>query len=228
VKVFISWSGERSRGAAKAMAEWLSCVFAGRVAPWISEHDIGAGSRWGQALSASLEECNFGIICLTPDNLTSPWLLFEAGCLSKTVKSSRVVPYLLQLKPTEIEFPLAQFQAVAADKQGTFKLVESLNVASEGTLSAELLQRAFSKWWPELEAQLRALPSVGEVIQPTRSERALLEESLQLLRGMKDQGKGYEEILRILKGIANQTSPKAVSRSDSSKSDSERMPWSGH
>src|SRR4051794_30582528 len=45
LRVFISWSGARSRAAAKELAEWLELVTAGIIEPWMSDNDLDKGSR---------------------------------------------------------------------------------------------------------------------------------------------------------------------------------------
>lgn len=70
MKVFISWSGERSQLLAQALHGWLPLVLH-YVQPWLSEADVSAGDRWAQAVAKELETSNFGIICVTPENLGS-------------------------------------------------------------------------------------------------------------------------------------------------------------
>src|SRR5262249_10267255 len=106
MKIFISWSGERSKRVAEALRAFLQDVNQ-NVEPWLSETDIGAGSRWGDELAKQLEQTSFGIICLTREAANSSWLLFEAGALSKSVIGSRVCPYLIGIEPKKLEGPLA-------------------------------------------------------------------------------------------------------------------------
>lgn len=80
MKVFLSWSGERSKVVAKSLSEWLEQVLQA-VEPWIST-DIEKGKRWDGEISQKLEQSKVGIICLTKDNLESTWLHFEAGAIS--------------------------------------------------------------------------------------------------------------------------------------------------
>src|SRR4051812_6219646 len=87
LKVFISWSGERSKAVAEALKEWLPVIFQDLDA-WVSSHDIKAGERWESEIGGQLETTDLGILCLTGDNLTAPWLLFEAGSLAKSVDKS--------------------------------------------------------------------------------------------------------------------------------------------
>jgi hypothetical protein len=181
MKIFISWSGERSKDVASSLKNWLSDVFQDDEI-FMSDHDIEAGARWANKLNAELEESSFGIICLTSDNLKAPWLLFEAGALSKAIDESHVVPYLLNLKSTNVAGPLAQFQSVSADKEGTLKLIRSINEVRERKLLEEKLLKLFNKWWPDLEEKLQIIPAVEEDKDIDRSDRALLEEILELLR----------------------------------------------
>src|SRR5262249_40717340 len=122
--VFVSWSGERSRSVARALFQWLPRVLQ-TLDIWTSEQDIQAGGRWELELARQLQDANFGILCLTQDNIRSEWLIFEAGALSKAIEQSRVVPYRLGLKATDVGPPLSQFQGVDADREGTLRLVRS-------------------------------------------------------------------------------------------------------
>jgi hypothetical protein len=180
MRIFISWSGDQSRAVAGVLANWIPDVLLD-VETWMSDHDIQAGSRWAAELGGQLENCLFGIVCLTPENSKSPWLLFEAGALSKAVGRAKVVPYLFRIKPANVEFPLAQFQSVDADQEGTFKLIESINSMREDPLDPIRLQKAFRRCWPELFESLNHISSPSPA-PAERTDRELLEEILGLLR----------------------------------------------
>ena len=108
--VFISWSGERSRQLARELKWWLPRVLS-PVKPWMSDSDIQKGDRWSEQIGHQLRDHRVGIICVTPENTSSEWLLFEAGALSKTFGEGRVCPVLLGIRPTELEGPLtSKFQ----------------------------------------------------------------------------------------------------------------------
>lgn len=197
-EIFISWAGEKSEAVAKALRSWLKDVFQGSTV-WMSSHNIQAGERWGAKLSEQLENSDFGIVCLTPDNLESPWIIFEAGALSKkfSESESRVVPYRFALKATEIGPPISQFQSVDANEQGTLKLVSSINKTRSEPLSEDSLVKTFAKWWPDLESSLDEIER--KRFPERRSERELLEEILDLVRRT-----GSREINDILVRILEQ------------------------
>src|SRR5688572_12935396 len=124
MKVFISWSGERSRLLAEAWYHFLPDVIQ-RVEPFLSAANIDAGSRWPQRLNSELEQTRFGIICLTPESLDNRWLLYETGALAKTLENTYVCPCLFGLAPADVEWPLAQFQLAGSDEVGIRRIVES-------------------------------------------------------------------------------------------------------
>jgi hypothetical protein len=160
MKIFISWSDVRSRAVAEALRAWLPNVIQA-LEPWISSSDIGQGARWAIELATELQEARIGIICLTPENLTSPWILFEAGALTKTLANTFVCPYLIDLKPSDLIGPLAMFQAAKADLEGTRRLLHSINKALPvRPLSDSQIDDAVDHWWPDFEERLRALPPV--------------------------------------------------------------------
>jgi hypothetical protein len=175
MKVFISWSGERSRLVAEALRDWLPDVIQA-VEPFMSQQDIPKGIRWGLEIARELEGTSVGIVCLTPDNLTAPWILFEAGSLSKTVAHSRLCTYLLDLEPTHLSSPLADFQATKADRDDSFQMLLSINSAlGPAGLPHEKLKRAFERWWQTLEDRLKAIPPAEHPVEPPKQEDMLAE-----------------------------------------------------
>jgi hypothetical protein len=128
MKVFLSWSGLRGRRVAEGFRAWLPDVLH-KVEPWLSTEDIDPGARWNAKLAAQLEESRFSVICFTPESAHAPWLLSEAGALAKTLGSSRVCPYLVQMKVRDLQLPLAQFDAVESNRAGTLRLLRSMNHA---------------------------------------------------------------------------------------------------
>lgn len=182
MKVFISWSGERSQEIAEVLRDWLPNVVQA-VQPWMSSIDIDKGARWNTDIALQLEETRVGIICLTSDNLESPWIHFEAGALSKTLEHTFVCPYLFDIEPTDVNGPLVQFQATRANEQETRKLIHTINRAlGKEALSDNSLDRAFDMWWPSLSQSLKQIPSEPESHKPRRTERDLLEEILDVVR----------------------------------------------
>jgi hypothetical protein len=180
--VFISWSGERSRAAAEALRGWLPKII-NAIKPWLSSADIDKGARWGTDVASRLEAAKAGIICLTPSNLHSDWILFEAGALSKTLKNTFVCPFLIGLDPSDVKPPLAQFQATRAEKEDVLKLLKTLNSTLGDTALPEMhIDEAFDVWWPKLESQLKALPLEESKTKTHRPDRELLEELLALVR----------------------------------------------
>ena len=180
--VFISWSGERSRAAAEALRGWLPKII-NAIKPWLSSADIDKGARWGTDVATRLEVAKAGIICLTPGNLHSDWILFEAGALSKTLQNTYVCPFLIGLEPSDVKPPLAQFQATKAQKEDVLKLLKTLNGAlRENALPESHIDEVFEVWWPKLEAMLRALPADESKAHTHRPDRDLLEEILALVR----------------------------------------------
>jgi tetratricopeptide (TPR) repeat protein len=151
----------------------------------MSDRDIEAGQRWNEQISLRLKDTSFGIVCLTSENLNAPWILFEAGALAKSVDSARVVPVLLGVRKADITFPLAQFQAVEADRDGIWDLILALNRGlGEDALQAETLRNIFEGLWGRLETAIAKIsaPTVNLPASNRRSEREVLEDVLEGVR----------------------------------------------
>lgn len=194
MKLFVSWSGERSKALAHALRDWLPLVLH-YAEPWLSEADIDAGTRWADAVAKQLETCNFGIICITRENLSSPWILFEAGALAKSLEGSRVIPLLLDLDFKEISGPLAQFQAKKVDQSGLRETIDSINKTAPQAVLEDRYKQLFEALWPDLEKKVVAIPkSPTTVKQQTRAQAEVLEELVGAIRSMESRVRdGYEE-----------------------------------
>lgn len=165
MEVFLSWSGERSRYLAKSFNEWLPSVLQ-YVNPYMSEQDIGLGTRWSTDIEDNLRSNNFGIVFVTPENIDAPWINFEAGALSKNLQS-RLVPIIYNSDVTLLSSgPLKQFQSVKKfDKASIYDLIKNINSVADDDykLSQERLESSFEKWWPDLDNTLKSTPEIKEV-----------------------------------------------------------------
>lgn len=183
--VFISWSGELSRDYGTALRNWLPDVLQS-VSPWMSSQDVDSGTRWTMEIGGKLDQSNDAIVILTPDNLTSPWLNFEAGALAKSVDSSRVRPICFDVSKSQVKNPLAMFQMLDASYDDFLRLVISINAhAGADQLSGDLVTRAFRRTWAELDEKLNQIKvdrasTTAPVIE--RTEKDLLEEILERVR----------------------------------------------
>ncbi|MGA9668912.1 MAG: toll/interleukin-1 receptor domain-containing protein [Terracidiphilus sp.] len=183
MKVFISWSGERSRILAQALHGWLPLVLH-YVKPWLSDADVSAGDRWATVVAKELETSNFGIICVTPENLNSPWVLFEAGALAKAMQGSKVIPLLFNLEFSDISGPLAQFQAKKFDRDGAAEVVSSVNKSADSAVPDDRKNQLFSALWPDLEQQLLGIPREAPTAKHMRPHHEILEELVSGVRGL--------------------------------------------
>jgi hypothetical protein len=181
--IFISWHGKRSHAAAEALRGWLPLIV-NAFKPWLSSADINKGVRWRSELAAKLGSATAGIFCLTPSNLTAPWLIFEAGAISRTPETY-VCTLLIGLQSSDVTDPLAQFQATKDTKEDMHQLVKNLNKAlGTDAMEEAHVNRAFEKWWPDLEKELKNLPPDEAAPAPQRKEREMLQEVLEKVRDL--------------------------------------------
>lgn len=163
MKLFISWAGPRSKKMAKCLRFWLPEIFPA-LQPWVSFEDAKAGEELLDQVNAELKQSQFGIFCLTVENLNSSWMHYEACALAFKLEKSRACPYILDFdikRSVQLPMPLSQFAAVMTDREGTLQLVKAINLAFKDArkpyLDDDTLETIFREKWPKLNRCLRRI-----------------------------------------------------------------------
>jgi len=173
--VLISWSGQQSHSVGAALYEWLKEVIPG-ITPWISSEDIAPGTTWFPSLMAHLDSTSLCVICMTPENVRSPWLYFEAGAIAGKREDARVCSYLIGVAGSQLMAgPLSQFQWTPATKDGTWKLIREINRNLPSPHNEDLLEGNFDRKWPSIKRKLeKALAEYDPKPSDLSSETAAL------------------------------------------------------
>jgi len=219
MKVFISWSGTKSHKVALVFRDWLPSVIQS-LEPYVSSEDIDKGARWSTDIAKELEDSTFGILCVTKENIDAPWLSFEAGALSKTMDKSFVSPFLFDIKRSEVNGPILQFQSTIFQKTDIQKLLTTLNKAcGDGCIPERMLAKAFEVWYPTLEEELNKIKDVEETKEVMGTSQTdshtseILEEILDLSRNnQKLLRSPDEEIYKRLDEINKKTADLLLQR----------------
>jgi hypothetical protein len=154
IELFVSWSKSRSRQAAETIKEWLPNALPG-VKPWMSKEDITKGTTWFNAISDQLARSGACLICVTPENIQSAWLFYEAGAIAHAMRGALVCPYLIGVKPSDLAgTPLGQYQATVFEKNDTHLLIRSLNERLKPPHDEKLVRTAFNGSWGALKRKL--------------------------------------------------------------------------
>ncbi len=157
-KIFLCWSKSRSKAVAGAWAKLLPEIIQG-ITPILSTR-FQKGKEWYRLLRRDLDEAKTGIVFLTPENLNSPWIHFEAGALATAVGNhdGDVFTYLYNLDPGQLTGPLTAYHSTVATKEDTRRLVVDLSTALNREPPDE---RQYGSWWSKLQRMLDDIPAPG-------------------------------------------------------------------
>lgn len=191
LRVFVSWSGALSHRYALLLDNWLPSVLQA-VNTYVSSNNIQSGSRWNADIAKELATNSYGILCLTEESRTAPWLIFEAGALSKAVDSAHVVPLLFDLKQSDVDFPLAQFQMRVANRDDMHSLVFDINATTAAPIESQRLEEIFDVWWPKFELERTKI--LADSTEPAR-QAATQDDATRVLEEILE---GVRSQLRIL------------------------------
>ena len=157
MRVFIAWSGSRSKAIAEILRRWVHKALPSSE-PYMSTIDSLPGRDWLADVAQHLDGTNVGIMCYTRENLRSEWMLFEAGAIAKEVENHRLIPFLFDdLSPEHLPEPLRKYTASKVDRTGFKDVIEAIFQCTNGSM-ADDTQKLIDTHWPVLELQLQAIP----------------------------------------------------------------------
>jgi hypothetical protein len=189
MKIFLSWAGNVSQAVAVTLRKHLPLMIQ-RLEVFMSKHDIGSGSRWGEELTSQLDATSFGVFCLTPESLASPWVQFEAGAITKHGNGRACGLLIGSLLASDVVGPLALFQHRTFNRNEFLHLLKDINSSLEKPLPSEAVETVLSKWWDEIQSDYQAALSLPATLPPpSRAPQELLEEILVRLRNLELQSK---------------------------------------
>jgi len=235
MKIFISWSGDRSRAVADLMSLWIKCVLQASR-PWISTRDIDRGAVWFSEISDQLAETAAGIVCLTNENKNRPWILFETGALAKGLSTNRVCTFLVDLEPRDLQDPLAQFNHTLPQEASMWELVRTLNAGLDGQrLDERILDTVFKTYWPQFREKFDEVLLKHPAIEnpAPRSDTDILHELLDHTRSVNQRVRQLEAAVSIPNRAVKvartfklpRSSNPIIAMVDQGKSDSEIMDY---
>ncbi|TQE14910.1 TIR domain-containing protein [Streptomyces ipomoeae] len=214
MRIFISWSGDASRRCAEVLRDWLPYMNPA-IEPFVSSQDISKGERGLAKIANKLQDCMYGIVCVTRDNQHAPWINFESGALSKELGETRLAPFLVDLAVKDLSGPISQFQATeGSSRDEVWALVKSLNDKCEMTVEQDRLAVTFERFWGDLEEKLDAIRSEQmPTAVPEREMPEILNELVALVRDQAKRMSSLEESLAGLQAGNNISIPGSASAS---------------
>src|SRR5262245_4405337 len=159
LQVFLSWSGERSECLARYVYRSLPTIVPGiRV---FYSPKIDPGAIWPYVIPAAIRKSHVAILCITHENLSSPWLHFEAGAFWQRPAAADVVcPLLLDVSSKELPGTLQLFESRSFNKRGFKELCQFLG--RKARIPSNRVGDNFKMVWPGLEGDVPACLSVLE------------------------------------------------------------------
>jgi len=155
MKLFLSWSGPKSRPIAEIMKNWIQFLFPSGVDIWLSTqgNSIKPGSFAVPQIIKGLRQSDYGVFCFTKDNVKSPWMMFEAGAVCKqdsnTSEIEGVYTILFEGDIDDLRgTPLEQLQHTLFNKESMYKFFAAVNTISGQALIDEhrLSKNAEDSW----------------------------------------------------------------------------------
>ncbi|MFI5635113.1 TIR domain-containing protein [Streptomyces sp. NPDC051664] len=206
MRVFISWSGQASRMCAEALRDWLPYMNQA-IEPFVSSQDISKGERGLDKIANELNDCTYGIVCVTRENQSAPWINFESGALSRELGKSMLAPFLLDLAVKDLTGPVAQFQATeSSSKSDVWALVKSMNSKCDPNVDGERLEVVFNRFWTDLdESLIKVRAAQPENDTPVRETPDILNELVALVREQTLQIRSLESRVQSSRDVNSST-----------------------
>jgi hypothetical protein len=200
MQTFISFSGPLSKEVGKLIHQLIDEVCP-VTSPWISDIDVEQGENWFNDIAERINNTDRGIVVITKQNLSSPWIWWEAGALAGRTGFANVDAVLVDADFRDLSgSPLSAYQATTInDRERVCRLITQLNNASPSPRKVQTLQGLFGKLWPQFESSVADLvaknPQASESRPPKESDAqaemtALMRELIGTLKRPQPTGPG--------------------------------------
>ena len=162
MKIFISWSKEKSSELAHSIDDFLKGMFRDKIASWISDENIVSGTRPMTEIKKALTTCDKGIFCLTKNNYESPWIMYEAGAMSmhESANNENAILTILfdNLKIEKVkDGPLGQYQLRIYSYENIKTFAKEINDILQTFDSDELFKKQFDLNWNVLNEKVKQI-----------------------------------------------------------------------
>jgi len=143
---------------------------------------ISAGQNWHEWLRRAARDSQYVIVVISPASINRAWMTWEAGALSATVGSQKILPIAFELDPAQLPSPWSQFQIRWGDRREhivdlLWKLLKEVNKERAIEVPSRLnslVQRYIDRIQQVLEERRREVPDAP-------AERARQAEPVTLL-----------------------------------------------
>lgn len=192
IKIFLSWSGKKSQELATLFKTYVTDILP-KIDFYFSPDDLKGGEKWRQSIEEGLNNNTYGIIFLTPSNLTSKWVYFEAGAISKSTKQAKILPLLYQIDINEIGQPFSDYQCKMFSKDSILTTIYEMNECQANVykLPKDTIKRNFDRLSDEIQSNIEQIDKINEV----NEDNSLEIEDANLL----ESDDKINEILQILR-----------------------------
>ncbi|HSI65281.1 MAG TPA: toll/interleukin-1 receptor domain-containing protein [Candidatus Saccharimonadia bacterium] len=157
MKIFLSWSGKLSKKTAEALKTWLkNDIFSSETLDvFFSADDIAGGVDWYGQVRAQLKLADMAIICITRENMSRPWLTFEAGAILGSKEDKRAVPLVIDDGPASVTGPLNKSQAIGLNNEDFVKLVQGIiEVGELKSITPQHVQTVVNAKFPKFHEEV--------------------------------------------------------------------------
>ena len=147
--VFISWSGQKSMAYAEELKR-LSQNCIQSIDVFCSSTDIHNGDNWVSVLFEQLGNTKYGIVCVTKENMNSPWINFEAGAIANKLEN-KITTLLIDNSNVDPSQPLSLYQATRLDKKSLQNMIISINETLESKIDRNRILESFEHFYDIFE-----------------------------------------------------------------------------
>jgi hypothetical protein len=110
--VYLCWSKGLGRLLAERFHRWIKDQMGDYIDPFFSPEDIEVGRPWWESLRKEMKDNEHAILFMTREMAHAPWVIFEAGAISRNLAKSRIIPVMVDIETWDLPAPLQQLQNI--------------------------------------------------------------------------------------------------------------------